>query len=581
MINRLFKRTNTAIIFSIIAVLVLSVSSCWGPETPTWSFGVMADTQWTAGAWAEDYSHFNYNDDEGANPNSVSVSIINKLNQEFINKGVKFVVQVGDLSDGGSDEAIATRAAAAQDLYDAGIGFYAMRGNHESYAPIMYGVYNDEGIPAMQANFVQNQGVGDKLFDAYDFSSPGSDEEGLENMATELNGVSYSFNYGYGDNSATFVIFDPWPTVSRQEPLVEFEYGGTGSGRWVTYYYGYFVGQQQEWISSRLNKCTRDTTHAFVFSHQPLLAANHFDSPFGFLDEFTDDQNAFYSSLVNNNVAYYISGHDHIHHRDVVKSPDGLSEVEQVIGAPACNKFYNSDHTDENWHGQKVRQTTISCEDNNIGYYIYTVNGDRVTVDYYSDVNGGFQSGNKWPDGSGSLDVPDFNFVKKESWTFDLNGKRFSVAQGESYTCVQDSFKSTKARILDGTNQSSAMDDIGEKALVKRVNLGWLDKEYNLDSNILTLDGMADFGSATTDTYVLSMKADKKIKNWKYYRLVAKNSYGFWVNAVDLNEGGSKVFVKGSYKPEYTLGTYGVDKATNTVWAVINHNGSFAVQDKF
>ena len=52
-----------------------------------WSFGVISDTQWTA-------------PDDGRNPNSVAVDIINHVNQEFISKGVKFVVAVGDITVG-------------------------------------------------------------------------------------------------------------------------------------------------------------------------------------------------------------------------------------------------------------------------------------------------------------------------------------------------------------------------------------------------------------------------------------------------------------------------------------------------
>jgi hypothetical protein len=45
----------------------------------------MADSQWLG-------------DDDGDNPESVSVGIINQLNAEFIKRQVKFVVQVGDLT---------------------------------------------------------------------------------------------------------------------------------------------------------------------------------------------------------------------------------------------------------------------------------------------------------------------------------------------------------------------------------------------------------------------------------------------------------------------------------------------------
>ena len=81
----------------------------------------MADTQWTTA------------DPAGQNPTTVAVSIIDQLNPQFIQAGVKFVIQVGDLADTGNDADETVRAQAAQPLYDAGIGFFPMRGNHETY----------------------------------------------------------------------------------------------------------------------------------------------------------------------------------------------------------------------------------------------------------------------------------------------------------------------------------------------------------------------------------------------------------------------------------------------------------------
>lgn len=51
-----------------------------------WKFGVMSDTQWKSNL-------------DGINPDTVAVGIINQLNQEFIAHDVKFVIQVGDLTD--------------------------------------------------------------------------------------------------------------------------------------------------------------------------------------------------------------------------------------------------------------------------------------------------------------------------------------------------------------------------------------------------------------------------------------------------------------------------------------------------
>ena len=45
---------------------------------------------------------------------------------------------------------------------------------------------------------------------------------------------------------------------------------------------------------------------------------------------------------------------------------------------------------------------------------------------------------------------------------------------------------------------------------------------------------------------------------------------------MDQNLGGAKTFVAGPWKAGYALGTYGIDTAGNTVWAVLNTNGYFA-----
>jgi hypothetical protein len=434
MILKKSRAKTISFLITISVILFLLFSHCVRKEPMPWSFGVMGDTQWTPYGFSEGKLIRGY-DPEGTNPDSVSTSIITQINREFIDKGVKFVIQVGDITDWGTDKAIASRAAAARELYDAGIGFFCMRGNHEVYNYTFTPEFapNDYGIPAMQSNFPQHQGTGKNVFGANNFSSPGSDKPGLGNMATELKGISYAFDFGEEGNNATFVIIDPWATQTQAT---------SNNGLYVSY--GYPIGAQQDWISSRLNLESRGTIHAFVFSHQPLIACNHVDSPFGFLDSAIDDQNTFYAELVKNKVGYYISGHDHIHSRSMVTSPDGKNSVEQLICAPACPKFYKPRPDDfPGWHGQKYRSKMISQELNNIGYYIFTIDGPKVTVDYYSDKNGGFIGGKDWPDGKGSLITPKFNFVKKESWSYSLNSQAYLMKQGDTDTTVKDSYKGT------------------------------------------------------------------------------------------------------------------------------------------
>ena len=120
----------------------------------------------------------------------------------------------------------------------------------------------------------------------------------------------------------------------------------------------------------------------------------------------------------------------------------------------------------------------------------------------------------------------------------------------------------------------------------KAVNTGWTPKpadknKYKLGSDILSLWGMADFGSDETDVYVLSMNHDfRKDVHTASTGIVALNSEGQWVNAVTLNIGGdgtapSPIF--GPYDPTYPLGSWGVDSKTKAVWAVLNYNADFAV----
>jgi hypothetical protein len=61
------------------------------------------------------------------------------------------------------------------------------------------------------------------------------------------------------------------------------------------------------------------------------------------------------------------------------------------------------------------------------------------------------------------------------------------------------------------------------------------------------------------------------------FGIATRNADGSWVNAVDLNAGGTKTFVVGPWEASHGLGTYGVDPGTKTAWAVVNHAGDFAV----
>jgi Calcineurin-like phosphoesterase len=546
-----FKAVSALMLaMAIVAVSAVFALSCeYGNlSAKPWKFGVMGDTQWTT------------TDPAGTNPDTVPLSIIDQVNQQFINAGVKFVIEVGDLTDDGNNVSEVTRAAAAQSLYNHSIGFFPFRGNHETY-----GTNNSYGIPIFQTNYPQTRGISN-TFNATNFNSP-------INVSSDLNGMSYSFDYGTDGNKARFVIIDTWATLSKVDNNAD------------GYPYGYTINDQQAWISSRLNKHKRGVEHAFVFAHQPLIAENHQDTMFsGYTNANPDWQNAFFGSLQDNKVKYFISGHDHIHQRSIIASPDGKSNVQEIICASNSSKFYTPKPvTDPKWYGQKSRETSVSQEMYHVGYYIYSIDGPRVTVDYYSDDHGNWQSDASYPtgpSGAGSHITPTFNFVKKETWGYSLNGKEFLVAQDQSYSAIQDRHSDTFAQILDGINSSTMKDGSG-RPLTKPVNTGWSHKTHDIDSDILTLWGMADLGTEQTDVFTLSLSYDHDSVNHEelkrgLFGMVTKDTQGNWVNAVDKNFGGTKKFVYGPWIASDGLGTYGVDTHTHTVWAVINHNSDFA-----
>jgi len=336
--------------------------------------------------------------------------------------------------------------------------------------------------------------------------------------------------------------------------------------------------------------------HAFVFGHKGLISQNHVDTLFG--ADPTESgvyQNAFITALYKNGVRHYIQGHDHMHNRALVSvttgTPmDGVSpRVQNIISASDSDKFYrpNVPSNDEKYNVAVFghsRETEVSQELRTIGYYIYTVDGPRVTGEYYAAKVPNAAPNSKCkgdPDMCEFLisTTPELTFVKAETFGYSLNGKEFLVCEAaedkcnSSYTQVSDSYNSTSAKILNGSNGSKARDR-NKRAFIKTVDTGWTDKDETAQTNILSLWGMTDLNSAQTDVYTLSM-ADSTLG--KGVLGLASKKDGKWINAVDKNVGGAKKYVAGPWKQSYGLGTYGFDAKTNTAWAVINYTGKFAI----
>ena len=402
--------------------------NCSPAASRAWKFGVMADTQWKANA-------------DGLNPGTAAVGIINQLNRQFIANNVEFVIQVGDLVDketdtpnGSSARTMGARAAAAQALYDAGIGFFPLRGNHEG---------SQAATVEFQSLYPQAAGSGPHVFGAKDFSSP----------FLTLDGLSYAFDY----KNARFVLLDQFTRTDGTNYL-----GNQNNN----------IVDQQNWISAVLaDKSSRD--HKFVFSHKGLITENHTDTLFGSNPASNPDaQNAFIGSLSASGVRYFFGGHDHMHNRAVITSPDRSATVQDITAASNSYKFYIPlNPSNDALYNNPTRETEIAQELFTIGYYIVTVDGPRVNVDFFSSPNGC----------NGDCDLvttPTLSqFTRRESFGYSLNGKEFIVAQGQSYTGVSDSHSGTEARILSGDEQQhgerfrGAADDADREHRLDRGNV--------------------------------------------------------------------------------------------------------------
>ena len=181
--------------------------------------------------------------------------------------------------------------------------------------------------------------------------------------------------------------------------------------------------------------------------------------------------------------------------------------MHEIIGASDSSKFYTPKAiTDANWFGQKTRETSVAQQGYHVGYYIYTVDGPRVTVTTTptTRATGSRTRATRPGHRAGTHITPNFHFVKMGTWGYSQNGKEFVVGGGTgngtsnspSYTVVKDSFSGTNARILAGAYANSAT-DLSGRTLAQAIDTGWKSaaERDGLSSNILTLWGLTSFGT--------------------------------------------------------------------------------------
>jgi len=187
----------------------------------------------------------------------------------FLEDSIDLILLCGDIVQGGKKTTAAELEtelqiwqAIFQPLYDAGIGIYPVRGNHEDDA--------DNNIMVWNSIF-----SGDKAL-------PQNGPSGETNL-------SYSFNY----KNAFFIGLDNYVNIHKIN---------------------------QTWLDEQL--AANNQPYIFVFGHEAAFKVFHSDC----LDDFPTERNSFWKSLSDAGVKTYFCGHDHFFDATEIDDGDGNAE---------------------------------------------------------------------------------------------------------------------------------------------------------------------------------------------------------------------------------------------------------------
>lgn len=518
-----------------------------------WRFGLIADTQWPEIAYYDRLSGWR-------NPNGVAVDILRQVDREFAARGVALVVAAGDLTDGASLAGMDTRATWAQPLYNRGIGFFPLRGNHDGTA---------EAAAEFLRVFPQTR---DGLMNrtptsAFDWSDSATLHpelpkdtasfrvgSGFSSPSASLTGLSYAFRH----DNATFVLLDQFVPADS-----------SANG----------IAAQLPWIASTLASRPAGT-HAFVLGHKGLITPFHPDGLFG--DTPAADSastNAFLRSLSGNGVRLYFGGHDHVQDRALIASSnDSAVRLQTVALGSDSYKFgtpYAVSH-DITWNlpafGRTLR-TPLSQELGRIGFTVATIDGPRAIFETWSAPSGQV-------DGTITI-VPDLSgqWSLRERYGYSLDGKAFLVSQGQRYAGIADSGQGTKARLLGGNNTCRGKEYAGI-SFAQHVTTGW-SRSAGSASATFSLWGMeCGKGDFATPRYAiaLGLDTDAPIANALAGNLtLGRLEDSTWIRVAG-NDSATRLPLVRPWQENDAIGTWGVDTATRSVWAVTDRGGDLAIR---
>ena len=265
----------------LLVALVMGALTASNVSAEEWRFGVLSDTQWTT-------------PDDGQSPNTIPAGILKQVNQLFISQGVKVVIDVGDSVDVSTLDNLDARALFVQNLYNAGIAYYPLRGNHEAEDP-MSGLYFARTWP--QIGYILNATLGTVGPTASFGWNNATPPDILLNSPTLGTDTHIAPPAKTNTKSSGWARISPtlWPSTTptpayrtRSTTRTPVSFSSTSSSP-ATQHTGQFhrpaAGLDHSVLSAKaaanpLGR-TPDLIQAFVFAHKNLLGGNHKDNLFG------------------------------------------------------------------------------------------------------------------------------------------------------------------------------------------------------------------------------------------------------------------------------------------------------------
>ena len=289
----------------IFAIFILIMALLGSAKAVSFRFVVISDTQ--------------------GDVNGINDVILGEVVQATINENADFILISGDLVDGpyGSNPSLEIQLTywceIMQPLYDANIGVYPVRGNHDAGI-----AYSD---PAKKVTW-------DNVFSG-SYTLPANGPTGEKN-------VTYSFTY----QNALIVGLDQY--VNRQRI-------------------------NQTWLDDQFTSHTQP--HVFVFAHEPAFKINHPDC----LDDYPADRNAFWNSIARQGGRTYFCGHDGFY--DHARLDDGDGRIDNdlhqfVIVTGDVNPDGAYDGYNSYWTPQRI------AHDTKCGYLLVEIEGLTATLTY-------------------------------------------------------------------------------------------------------------------------------------------------------------------------------------------------------